>query len=135
MDSILKWVNKSKVKLTKCKSRKQIMASSILPKNEQNSLSWAPSVIRMVSFVCFWENRGHHSICFRNLLTFRYIPAGKCIPLMTVSGHLQSAYMYYVCTIWTIYKVPERLIILSRSKRFVSFIESPHCRLVGYYKC
>ena len=37
------------------KSRKQIMASWILPKNEQNSLSWASPVLRIVSFVHFLE--------------------------------------------------------------------------------
>ena len=37
------------------KSRKQIMASWILSKNKRNSLSWAPSVLRIVSFVRFLE--------------------------------------------------------------------------------
>ena len=34
-------------------SRKQFMVSSILPKNERNSLSWASSLLRIVSFVRF----------------------------------------------------------------------------------
>ena len=37
------------------KSQKQIMLSWILPKNERNSLSWTPSVLRIVSFVRFLE--------------------------------------------------------------------------------
>ena len=35
------------------KSQRQFMASSILPKNERNSLSWASSLLRIVSFVRF----------------------------------------------------------------------------------
>ena len=37
------------------KSRKLIVVSSILPKNERNSLSWATSVLRIVSLVRFLE--------------------------------------------------------------------------------
>ena len=37
------------------KSRKQIMVPWILPKNERNSLSWTPSVLRIVSSVHFLE--------------------------------------------------------------------------------
>ena len=45
-----------KIVLMVSKSRKQIMVSSwIIPKNEQNSLSWAPSVLRIVRFVCILE--------------------------------------------------------------------------------
>ena len=35
------------------KSRKHFMISQILPKNKPNSLSWASSLFRIVSFVCF----------------------------------------------------------------------------------
>ena len=35
------------------KSQKQIMVSSILPKNEQNSLSWVKKKLRILSFVRF----------------------------------------------------------------------------------
>ena len=37
------------------KSRKQIMVSSIFPKNEQNTLSWVEKMLMIVSFVCFLE--------------------------------------------------------------------------------
>jgi hypothetical protein len=35
------------------KSQKQFMISSILPKNERNSLSWVKKMLRIVSFVRF----------------------------------------------------------------------------------
>ena len=37
------------------KSQKQFMMSSILPKNERNSLSWVEKMLRIVSFVRFLE--------------------------------------------------------------------------------
>ena len=40
-------------KLKVSKSWKQFMVSSILPKCERNSLSWASFLLRIVSFVCF----------------------------------------------------------------------------------
>ena len=50
------------------KSRKQFMVSSILPKNERNSLSWASFLLRIstswVSFF-FWKNWGHHNLLSR----------------------------------------------------------------------
>ena len=54
------------------KSWKQFMASSILPINEWNSLSWASFLVRIVSFIHFWENWRHHVNCFRDLLTLMY---------------------------------------------------------------
>ena len=48
------------------KSRNQFMVSSILPKNERNSLSWASSILRIVSSVCFFElNWRHHNLLSR----------------------------------------------------------------------
>ena len=47
------------------KSRKQFMASSILPTNKQNSLSWVSSLIRIVSFVRFLEELRHHNLLSR----------------------------------------------------------------------
>ena len=46
------------------------MASSILQKNEQNSLSSASSLIRIVSFIHFYRRIEDTIIFFRDLLTF-----------------------------------------------------------------
>ena len=43
------------IKLNVSNSEKQFMVSSILPKNERNTLSWVFSLRRIVSFVCFLE--------------------------------------------------------------------------------
>ena len=52
------------------KSRKQIMVSSILPKNERNSLSWVSSLLRIEGFVLvFWRIKKTIT-CFRDYLTF-----------------------------------------------------------------
>ena len=52
-------------------SRKKIMVSSILQKNKQNSLSWAYSLLRIVSFVRFLEKLRRPQIAFEiNLKTF-----------------------------------------------------------------
>ena len=40
------------------KSGKQFIVSSILPKNEQNSLSWVEKMLRIVSFVRFLGESG-----------------------------------------------------------------------------
>ena len=50
------------------KSWKQIMVSSILLKNEQNSLSWASSLLRIVIF----GRIGETMIYFQDCLTFTY---------------------------------------------------------------
>ena len=52
---VISWKKKIKMNLKVSKSWKKIMASWILQKNQQNSLSWAPSVLRIVSFVRFLE--------------------------------------------------------------------------------
>ena len=49
------WTSSLFIVLKVSKSQKQIMASWILPKNERNSLSWTPSVLRIVSSVRFLE--------------------------------------------------------------------------------
>jgi hypothetical protein len=51
------------------KSRKQFMVTSILPKNERKSLSWASSLL---SFVCFFGRIEETISCFRDLLTFKF---------------------------------------------------------------
>ena len=46
------------------KFQKQFMVSSILQKNEQNSLSWASSLLRIVSFVHFLGESRRPEIAF-----------------------------------------------------------------------
>ena len=77
------------------------MASWILPKNERNSLSWATSVLRIVSFVHFLEeSRTPYFFCdlltllyhidpiwFCDLLGTPYAPVSKILPVkVTVWG-------------------------------------------------
>ena len=52
------------------KSRKQIMVSSILPKNERNLLSWVEKMLKILSIVCFLWRIEDTINCFRDLLTF-----------------------------------------------------------------
>ena len=54
------------------KSREQFMVSSIFPKNEQNSLSRACYLLRIVSFIRFFWRIEKPIICFRDLLTFSH---------------------------------------------------------------
>ena len=61
---------KKKIRLKVSKSRKQIIVSSILPKNNQNSLSWTCSLPRIVSFVRFFWRIEETIICFQDYLTF-----------------------------------------------------------------
>ena len=63
---------KSTENLKISKYRKQFIVSSILPKKEQNSLSWASFLLRIVQWFSFlfWENWKKNIICFRDCLTF-----------------------------------------------------------------
>ena len=46
------------------------MVSSILPKNERNSLFWVRNMLRLVSFIRFFGRIEETIICFRDCLTF-----------------------------------------------------------------
>ena len=65
------------------KSRKQFMVSSILPKNEQNSLSWAFSLLR--------KNWGHH-IFFWDWSHLTFMIIIKCLVIST-SGNATNTYI------------------------------------------
>ena len=68
------------------------MASWILPKSERNSLSWAPSALRIVSFVRFLEESKTPYCFFPDLLTFRdYMFKTYCFQTPVVS---KSSYSY-----------------------------------------
>ena len=47
------------------------MVSSIIPKNKRSSLSWASSLLRIVTFIILWENWWDHIMLLRFPLTFR----------------------------------------------------------------
>ena len=73
LTSVKRWIKY--VTLQVSQSQKQIMVSSILPKNEQKSLFWVfpkEKMLRIVIFCSFWGRMEDTINCFWDFLTFNH---------------------------------------------------------------
>ena len=72
------------------------MVSWILPKKEQNSLSWASSLLSIVSFV-FWANPGDHRLLSRFTDLYLHCTNGTLpAKINPLNGHCHSCKTSYL---------------------------------------